>query len=336
MYFKTFESYSESNHKLYEFLGLGKLFKTLFASVSKPLQHRIETIQKNINSKTGKILNIQELIDTLVKTFQDITDTKVADLKHIDDVKMVKTVLKEFLTEIRVVFSAARIPFSAIILIDDPNIHEPRGSFKDMLKSVIGKDKGDVKRKTSTEEASSETEEANESILSLYDELMFEETYFSDDEDIFEGLKNEFSEIMNIEHPEEFDEQISDFIDEWVEQNDTGNIKELENHAIYFVKSLMKSFKRKISEFGKERLEALIALSSKDKKPTDTEVQTIMGSKTKTLGATLKGGRKVISLRAKKIISEAVKKAIEEEATMYKVPGKIQGTYDIIIKNVTI
>lgn len=105
---------SSTPDELNEFFGLGKLLKSMFSKVSEPVKKNIEILTKNIDDKTGRIKNSKELSNELVKTFAQIANDKKADLKGVDDVATVKTVLKEFITDVRSVFVASRVPFTAM------------------------------------------------------------------------------------------------------------------------------------------------------------------------------------------------------------------------------
>lgn len=106
---------SSTPEQLNELFGLGKLLKSFFKSVSEPVRKNIDDISKNIDDKTGKVKDSKALANELVKTFAQIANDKKADLKGIDDVETLKTILKEFITDVRSVFVASRVPFTAMV-----------------------------------------------------------------------------------------------------------------------------------------------------------------------------------------------------------------------------
>jgi hypothetical protein len=132
-YLKTFESFSAES-QLNEFLGIGKMLKSVFKRASEPTRKRIETITKNFDSSTGKISDAKDLANDLVTTFKEIANDKKIDLKDVDSIDTVKEVMKEFLTDIKVVFAAARIPFMAMIA----ESHKMAFSINEGLKEDFG------------------------------------------------------------------------------------------------------------------------------------------------------------------------------------------------------
>ena len=114
-YVKTFEAYYASDREINEIFGLGKLLKSLYGKVTEPVKKKIELFSKNIDSKTGEVTDAKELANDLTSTFKEIADDKKADLRGVDSVDTVKKVLKEFFTDIKAVFSAARVPFSSML-----------------------------------------------------------------------------------------------------------------------------------------------------------------------------------------------------------------------------
>lgn len=110
---------SHTPEQINELFGLGKLLKSFFSSLSAPMKKNVELLTRNIDDKTGKVKDSKELGNDLVNTFKKIADDKKADLKDVDDVKMLKTVLKEFITDVRAVFVASRVPFTAMLESED-------------------------------------------------------------------------------------------------------------------------------------------------------------------------------------------------------------------------
>jgi len=104
-----------SDDELNEFLGLGKLVKSFFKSLTGPVQKKVQLITKNIDDKTGKVKDSKALVNELVLSFKLIADDKKADLKGTDGPEDVKKILKEFITEVKAVFAAARVPFNAMV-----------------------------------------------------------------------------------------------------------------------------------------------------------------------------------------------------------------------------
>lgn len=122
------DNFSSWNQKGYEeineFFGLGKLLKSFFRSLSEPVKKRIDLITKNIDSKTGAVKNSTELSNELYNSFKSISDDKQADLKNVDNLDDIKKILKEFITEVKAVFVASRVPFTAMVENNQTDFYE--------------------------------------------------------------------------------------------------------------------------------------------------------------------------------------------------------------------
>lgn len=95
--------------------GLGSLIKSFFKSLSAPVKKKLDIVTKNINTKTGEVLNSKTLGNDLLSTFKEIANDKKADLKGVDSMDDVKVALKDFIKEIKTVFVAAKVPFTAMV-----------------------------------------------------------------------------------------------------------------------------------------------------------------------------------------------------------------------------
>jgi hypothetical protein len=211
---------SESNEELNEIFGLSKLFKSFFKSLSEPMKKKVELLTKNIDNKTGKVKDAKELVNDLVSTFKSIADDKKADLKGMDTPEDIKTVIKEFILEIKAVFAASRVPYSA------------------MIESEINEE----------------------------------------DSALNEDLKSDFIDVMKSDDSD-FEEMLEMWLDDWASSNGGDDVKSLEKAAIKMIDTMMKTFQKKIEGFGTERLEKLIALTSKNTNPKKSEIDSILKAK---------------------------------------------------------
>ncbi len=113
---QTFETWGKiHNNELNEIFGIGNLIKSWLKNLSEPVKKKIDVMAQNIDKETGKIIDYKDHINNLISTFKNIAQDKKADLKDVDDIRTVKDIMKEFLTDIRAVFVAARIPFMSMI-----------------------------------------------------------------------------------------------------------------------------------------------------------------------------------------------------------------------------
>lgn len=295
---------NSQDEQLNEFLGLGKLLKAFFKSLSEPVRKKVEIISKNIDDKTGKIKDSKTLMNDLLGTFKTIADDKKADLKGVDDVDTFKDIMKEFMTEIKAVFSAARIPFSAIA---ESEIEE----FDEFVDIITEEELNEKKsRKQRKEEKAAQTGQKPAAPKPTNKNVTL-------------------AEVMTKTSPEEFDSQVDSFLDTWIEKNG-GNkdVKKLETEGTKLIDTMMKKFETKIKEFGPERIQKLIKLATKNPEPKKEEIKQALEEKPEDKLE----GTPVETDAGKQQIMKAVEKALKDGNEMLKI--KDGDAWNIVIKGV--
>ena len=292
--FEDWQSIKESE-ELNEIFGLGEFFKSLFKSLTEPARKRMEIVTKNIDDKTGEVKDVKALANNLMKTLQVISKDKIADLHGLTHPEDIKPVLQEFITDVKGIFFAARIPFNTMTL-----------EFPEQ--KSLGKHLKDWFYAESMDE--SEKFDISESEIVAF----------------FENLQQDFDVLMTATPQKEFKQTLEIFLDDWMKKNG-GSGDKLREASIKFIKTMMKTFEDKITRFGPERLEKLIALTIKKKTPKKDEVKAVLDS---VKGEDDEDGEKVTTTRGKSQFLKAIRNG---NPTITKKHNK-DGTIDLVIKGI--
>ena len=309
--FEEWNNVNESE-ELYEFLGLGKLVKAFVKSFSEPFRKKIEVLTKSIEDKTGKVKDATQLSSDLISTFKEISDDKKADLKGADDVDAIKDLLKDFIKEVKTVFSAAKVPYAA--MLESEELDE---DFFDLLNE---KKKNKVKKPLDQKPAdkpldSPEKEEPKEPTKPA------------------QNFKEDFKNLMTKVKTENFEDELSKFIDAWVESKG-DDLKKLKSEAEKLITTMMDTFKKKVKSFGSARLEKLVALTIKNPDPKAEEVKSIMDEKPEKDEDEEEDGDRVETKDGQQEFIKAIENASDDrELKMYKTKNT-DGSYDLTIKGI--
>lgn len=267
---QNFESWSSSQtEEVNELFGLGKLFKSLFASFSEPLRKKVDLISKNVDSKTGKVRDAKELSNDLVNTFKIIADDKKADLKGGMQKEEIIKIVKEFITEVKAVFSASRVPFAAMV-------------------------------------ESLDAEEA---------------------EALMEDIKQDFHLVMTTDDEKEYEKYLDMWLDDWVKQSG-DDPKTLEKAAVKLIDTMITTFKKKVENFGPERLKKLIAMTEKNPDPKKEDIKKVLDEKPAEKGE----GEEVETEQGKEQFLAAIKKDLDT-LDVEKIKHD-DGSFDVVFKGV--
>ena len=298
--YEDWQSIRESE-ELNEIFGLGELFKSLFKRLTEPARKSVEIVTKNIDNETGKVKDVKVLANNLMKALSTIAKDKIADLHGLTHPVDIKPILAEFINEVKGVFFAARIPFNTMT-IEFPEQKSLGKHLKDWFK---------VEMEDSFDES---------------EEFKIDETEVVA---FFESLQHDFDQLMTATPKKEFKDTLDMFLDDWIEKNgSTGD--NLREASIKFIKTMMKTFEDKIIRFGPERLEKLIALTTKKKTPKKEEVKAVLTSIKDHESDEDEDGEKVTTKTGKNQFLKAIRNG---DPTITKKHNK-DGTVDLIIKGV--
>ena len=141
-------------------------------------------------------------------------------------------------------------------------------------------------------------------------------------------MEKSFVDLIKVEDPAKFETALDEFVDDWTQSygreyawDKEANMEKVKKSFVDFSTTLLDSFKKKLAKLSAEDLTKVVTAGSK--KPESDK------------GIDLKAAKEVETSDGKKQFLKALEELTGEE-TMLKIPGKTQGTYDIVIKGVKI
>ena len=295
---KSFNDFVKEK-ELNEFWGLGDLFKSFLSSFSEPVKQKIESISKSLDH-SGKIKDAIEYKKTLISSFDSVVQDSKADIKSAEKSDDVKNALKDFFMGIKGVFVAAKLPLMGILAAKPP-VAEPK-----------------------TEEPVATSESfVNEGIFTAKPIMASDET------------RGAFTKMMNSSDGKQFDTNYSTFFKAWASEfeNDVEKVKSASTDVI---DKLMKALSTKVDAYSPDKLKALVELQSKSKEPLSADAVSNAKSDSNSTDAGPIDLTKAEKVKTSGGKDQLLKAAEKSGLKMEKIPGKEEGTYDLIIRGVKV